>query len=72
VIVGNKIQLGIDRADEGLMVRVGPLEEGGAQRILESSALGDLPPVLERLTNQRRVDDYKGGELLSLTLAGTS
>ena len=71
VIVGGKIQVGIDRADEGLMVRVGPLEEGGAQRILESSALGDLPPVLERLTNQRRVDDYKGGELLSLTLAGT-
>jgi hypothetical protein len=52
------------------VVRVGPLEEGGAERILESSALGDLPPVLVRLTEQHRVDGYKEGELLSLTLAG--
>jgi serine/threonine-protein kinase RsbW len=70
VIVGNRIQLGIDRPDDGLLLRVGPLEEGGAARILEASALGDLPPVLERLTKAHRVDAHKDGELLSLTLAG--
>jgi len=72
VIVGNKIQLGIDRPDNGLLVRVGPLEDGGAERILEASALGDLPPVLERLTKEHRVDGFEGGELLSLTLAGSA
>ena len=36
--------------------------------ILDSSALGDLPPVLERLTSERRVESYEGGELLCLTL----
>jgi hypothetical protein len=72
VIVGDKVQLGIDRPDNGLLVRVGPLEEGGAERILEASALGDLPPVLERLTKEHRVDGFEGGELLSLTLAGSA
>ena len=61
VIIGEKIQLGI--------VRVGPLEDGGAERVLESSALGNLPPVLERLTSERRVESSIEGELLCLTLA---
>ncbi len=51
-----------------LLVRVGPLEDGGAERVLDSSALGNLPPVLERLTSERRVESYEGGELLCLTL----
>ena len=49
-IVGNRIQLGIDRPDGQLVVRVGPLAEGGATRVIQASALDDLPPVLERLT----------------------
>jgi hypothetical protein len=68
VTLGDKIQLGIDNPDSELLVRVGPLEDGGAERVLESSALGNLPPVLERLTSDRRVESYEGGELLCLTL----
>jgi len=52
-VVGDRIQLGIDRPDGQLIVRVGPLEEGGATRVVESSALEDLPPVLDRLTEDR-------------------
>jgi serine/threonine-protein kinase RsbW len=68
VIVGEKIQLGIDPDGDRLLVRAGPLEDGGAQRVLESSALGNLPPVFERLTRDQRVESSKDGELLCLTL----
>jgi len=68
MIVGNKIQLGIDRSDGQLAVRVGPFEDGGGNRVIEASALGDLPPVLERLTEERRVESSADGELLCLVL----
>lgn len=66
--VGNRIQLGIDRPDGELVVRVGPLAEGGATRVIQASALDDLPPVLERLTEHRRVESSGDGELLCLVL----
>jgi serine/threonine-protein kinase RsbW len=69
VLVGSKIMLGIDRPDRALLVRVGPLETGGAEKILEASALGDLPPILERLTKDRRIESAEHRELLCLTLA---
>jgi serine/threonine-protein kinase RsbW len=71
VLVGDKIQLGIDADDDALVVRVGPLAQGGAGRVLEASAVGELPPVLERLAKEHRVEGYLNGELLSLTLAGS-
>jgi serine/threonine-protein kinase RsbW len=67
-IVGERIQLGIDRPDGQLVLRVGPLEEGGATRVLQASALDDLPPVLERLTEHNRVESSDVGELLCLVL----
>lgn len=67
-IVGNRIQLGIDRPDGQLVVRVGPLEEGGATRVVQASALADLPPVLERLTQDRKVESAGEAELLCLVL----
>jgi serine/threonine-protein kinase RsbW len=67
-IVGDRIQLGIDRSNGQLIVRVGPFEEGGADRVIQASALGDLPPVLERLTEDRRVESSGERELLCLVL----
>lgn len=66
--VGNKIQLGLDQRNGNLVLRIGPLEKGGAARVIEASAFGDLPPVLERLTGERRVEDSPGGEVLCLVL----
>jgi serine/threonine-protein kinase RsbW len=68
VIVGSKIQLGIDSPPDELLVRVGPLEEGGANKIMDASALGELPPVLERLTKDHRIEGSPDGELLCLSL----
>jgi serine/threonine-protein kinase RsbW len=66
--VGNTIQLGVDHRNGNLVLRIGPLEKGGAARVIEASALGDLPPVLERLTGERRVEDSPDGEVLCLVL----
>jgi serine/threonine-protein kinase RsbW len=68
LLVGSQIQLGIDRRQAQLVVRVGPFQDGGGTRIIEASAIGDLPPVLERLTEQHRVESSADGELLCLTL----
>lgn len=68
VLVGSKIQLGIDSPPDELLVRVGPLQEGGANKIMDASALAELPPVLERLTKDHAVEGSPDGEILSLTL----
>jgi anti-sigma regulatory factor (Ser/Thr protein kinase) len=68
IVLGHLIQLGIDRSEGELEVRVGPLRAGGATELVDSSALGDLPPLLERLTRRHRVERSEDGELLSLTL----
>jgi serine/threonine-protein kinase RsbW len=68
VIVGAKIQLGIDMPPDELLVRVGPLKEGGAHKIMDASALAELPPVLERLTKDHSIEGSPDGELLCLTL----
>jgi serine/threonine-protein kinase RsbW len=70
VSIGNRIQLGIDRPNGQLVVRVGPFERDGATRVIEASALDDLPPVLERLTEDRRVEGTANGEVLCLILGG--
>ena len=67
-IVGDRIQVGIDRPNGELVVRVGPLEQGGATRVIQASALEDLPPVLERLTERQRVESSDDRELLCLVL----
>jgi serine/threonine-protein kinase RsbW len=72
VLVGSRIMLGIDHPQGQLIVRVGPLQQRGAERILSASALGDLPPLLERLTKERRVEGNASGELLCLTLVNPS
>jgi hypothetical protein len=35
---------------------------------MDASALGDLPPVLERLTKDHHIEGSPDGELLNLTL----
>jgi serine/threonine-protein kinase RsbW len=68
-VIGEKIQLGIDLPGDRILIRVGPVEDGGATRMVEASAVGDLPPVLERLSERHHVERTEGGELLCLTLA---
>src|SRR5436190_3563526 len=45
VLRSSQIMLGIDRPSRELVIRVGPLEARGAEKVLEASALGDLPAL---------------------------
>ncbi len=66
--IDDRIQLGIDVPERELLVRVGPLKDGGAEQILEASSSNNLPPVLERLTRDRAVEGRGDGEMLRLSL----
>jgi anti-sigma regulatory factor (Ser/Thr protein kinase) len=65
---GGKVRLGVDLPQSELLIKVGPLPEGGAQELLGDPALDGLPPVLQRLTRGRQVERDVNGEILGLAL----
>jgi anti-sigma regulatory factor (Ser/Thr protein kinase) len=71
-IVGRHVHVGIDAEDRRLLLRVGPLERGGARKMIEASALGGMEPLLEQLPQGTAVEDAPDGEILTLALADGS
>jgi hypothetical protein len=69
-IVGRHIHVGFEVGSGSIVVRVGPLDEGGARLMLDTSGGGGMPPVRARLPNEVAVEEHPDGELLRLTLAG--
>jgi anti-sigma regulatory factor (Ser/Thr protein kinase) len=65
---GRHVHAAIDTADRRLDLRVGPLVDGGGDRLVASSAVGGLAPVLERLTDDMAVEHGDGGEELRLAI----
>ncbi len=65
---GRHVHAAIDTADRRLDLRVGPLVDGGGDRLVASSAVGGLAPVLERLTDDMAVEQRDGGEDLRLAI----
>lgn len=65
---GRHVHAAIDTADRRLDLRVGPLVDGGGDRLVASSAVGGLAPVLERLTDDVAVEQRDGGEDLRLAI----
>lgn len=49
-------------------IRVGPLAEGAAARLLEDGAVPQIGPVVERMVDGWSIDRDEGGEHLSLTV----
>jgi anti-sigma regulatory factor (Ser/Thr protein kinase) len=66
--VAKQVRLGIDLPEDELLLRVGPLVEGGAEKLLDSYKSDGVPPVLERLTETQSVEPGPEGEMLGLTL----
>jgi serine/threonine-protein kinase RsbW len=62
------VHAAIDTADRRLELRVGPLVDGGGDRLVASSAVGGLTPVLERLTDEMAIERRDGGEDLRLAI----
>jgi serine/threonine-protein kinase RsbW len=65
---GRHVHAAIDTADRRLDLRVGPLVDGGGDRLVASSAVGGLAPVLERLTDEMTIERRDGGEDLRLAI----
>ena len=67
-IVGRHIHLGVDTSVGELDLRVGPLETGGGERLVNASALGGMPAVLAQLADDVDVATVDGAEQLRLSL----
>lgn len=59
---GPRLPVSIQSAQGRLEVRVGPLQPGGGQRILDGAALPAVGRVIERLADDVRVRDGAGGD----------
>jgi anti-sigma regulatory factor (Ser/Thr protein kinase) len=67
-IPGPYLKLAIDSGERALMLRLGPLADGGAAQLVDSSALGAIRP-LEVLANGLATERQDGSEYLTLNLA---
>jgi anti-sigma regulatory factor (Ser/Thr protein kinase) len=65
---GPYLKLAIDSDENALMLRLGPLADGGAERLVDSSALGAIRP-LEVLASDLGTERVDGGEYLTVSLA---
>jgi serine/threonine-protein kinase RsbW len=68
VFAGRHVHAAIDTAQHRLDLRIGELVPGGGDRLVASSAVGGLSPVLERLTDNVTVERRNGGEDLRLAI----
>jgi len=67
-LTGDTVSVGIDLVDAGFELRVGPLEPGGAQAVIEDSEVPVVGSVLERLADEVRVDHADDGESITLRM----
>jgi serine/threonine-protein kinase RsbW len=66
---GRHIHVGIVDGGGSLELRVGPLDPGGGLRIVEASAIGGMPAVIEQLVDGLEVASNGQGEQLLLRMA---
>jgi anti-sigma regulatory factor (Ser/Thr protein kinase) len=66
------VSLSIADRDEGVELRVGPMEGGGAERLRESLDLPELGGSLETLADELRVERDGDGEFLVVGIASRS
>ena len=64
--------IAVSEQDGSFEVRVGPLPEGGGQRLLEGLRIPDLGGSLETLADEVRVDQSDAGDVLVVRIAGDS
>jgi hypothetical protein len=64
--------IAVSEHDGSFEVRVGPLGDGGGQRLLESLRIPDLGGSLETLADEVRIDTSDRGEVLIVRIAGDS
>lgn len=74
-LMGERVKIRLDRSGQGFELRVGPLEPGGAEAVVNESEVPGLGSIVERLadgvrTETERVDGVEA-EFLVLSMAPT-
>ncbi len=65
---GGHVRLGLAVLDHAIEVAVGPLRAGGSATLVANSAIGDLGPVIERLSDEVGTRQDGSGEVLALLM----
>ena len=68
VLDGGHVRLGLVVLDHAIEVAVGPLRAGGSATLVANSAIGDLGPVIERLSDEVGTRQDETGEVLALLM----
>jgi hypothetical protein len=58
----------LEDGDGSIHLRVGPMKEGGAERLRSELQIPGLDATLEKLADEVRVDQSQGGEFFSLRM----
>lgn len=72
---GAELRIELEREPRGVVVRLGPLPDGAAARVVEESAIPGVGAIVDRLVDRWSVEPMDGGESLSLAItdgSGTS
>jgi serine/threonine-protein kinase RsbW len=66
---GGKARIAVREEDGAFDMRIGPLGDDGAQRLLDSLRIPSLDASLEDLADEVRVEESEDGEVLALRIA---
>jgi serine/threonine-protein kinase RsbW len=66
-----KARIAISEEDGAFIIRIGPLGQGGGQRLLDGFQIPMLDATLETLANEVRIEPAAEGEVLMLRIART-
>ena len=67
-IPGGELRVELDGEPGAVIVRLGPLPDGAAARVVEDTALPGVGPIVDRLVDRWSVAPADGGESLSLAI----
>ena len=67
-IPGGELRVELDGEPGAVIVRLGPLPDGAAARVVEDTALPGVGPIVDRLVDRWSIAPADGGESLSLAI----
>lgn len=75
-LIGERVEIRLDRASQGFELRVGPLEPGGAEAVVNETEVPGIGSVVERLADHVRTEtghvDGADAEFLVLQMTPTA
>lgn len=70
-LIGDCLEVGLERASGGLRLRVGPLEPGGADAVVADSDVPVVGPVIARLADEIGTELATAGEYLLIAFSAS-